>query len=63
VIKSLVPLVEKSLAVVGGGFKALVGGLGPDEWLGLLVPLVDPRTDVGLEFGDGGGLTGEARGS
>ena len=50
-----VPLVSRvgnSAAVGGKGFEDLVGGLGPDERLGILVPLVDPLADVGLELGD-----------
>ena len=40
------------MAVVGEGFQDVVGGFGPDEGPGVLVPLVDPLADVGLELGD-----------
>jgi hypothetical protein len=40
------------LAVRGEGFQDLVGGLSPHERLRVLVPLVDPLADVGLEVGD-----------
>lgn len=45
------PCVVDSLAVRGEGFEDLVGGLGPDEWPGTLVPLIrrtptDPDTAV-----------------
>ena len=32
----------------------LVGGFGPDEGLGVVVPVGDPAVDPGFEFGDGG---------
>ena len=32
----------------------LVGGFGPDEGLGGVVPVGDPAVDPGSEFGDGG---------
>jgi len=41
------------LSGVGGEVvQDLVGGLGPDERLRVLVPLGDPLVDVGFEFGD-----------
>src|SRR5487761_794438 len=45
---------------VEGGLSAgdfvedLVGGFGPDEGLGVVVPVGDPAVDPGFEFGDGG---------
>jgi hypothetical protein len=51
-IQALVSRVVNSLAVGGEGFEDLVGGLGPDERPGVLVPLVGPVADVGFEFGD-----------
>jgi hypothetical protein len=47
-----VSLVVNSFAVGGEGFQDLVSGLGPHEWLGLLVPLVDARADASLGLGD-----------
>jgi hypothetical protein len=41
------------LAVGGEVVEDLVGGLGPDEWLRVGVPFVDPFPDVGFEFDDG----------
>ena len=43
---------DNPLAVGGEGVQDLVGGLGPDERLGVPVPLVDPLTDIGLQLGD-----------
>jgi len=40
------------LAVGGEGFEDLIGGLGPYERAGVLVPFGDPLADVGLELGD-----------
>jgi hypothetical protein len=34
---------------VGEGFKDLLSCLGPGERLGILVPVLDPRADVGFE--------------
>lgn len=46
----LVSRVVDSLAVAGEGVEDLVGGLGPDEGLGVSVPLVDPAAQVSFEF-------------
>ena len=35
------------------GFEDLFGGLGPDEWLGIGVPVRDPVADVVLQGLDG----------
>ena len=43
---------DEPLAVVGEGLQDVVGGLGPGERPGVLVPLVDPLADVGFEVGD-----------
>jgi hypothetical protein len=40
------------LAVGGEVVEDLVGGLGPDEGVGIGVPFIDPAADVGFEFGD-----------
>ena len=40
------------MAVFGHGLEDVVSGFGPDEWLGVLVPLDDPLADVVFEFGD-----------
>ena len=45
--------VVSSRAVSGDGFEDLVGGLGPDVRLGLVVPGFDPGADVGVEFAYG----------
>jgi hypothetical protein len=36
------------------GVEDLVGGLGPGEWLWVVVPVLDPGADVVFEVGDGG---------
>jgi len=36
---------------VGDGVEDLVGGFGPDE-RGILVAVLDPRSDVGVELAD-----------
>jgi hypothetical protein len=43
-------LANDPLALGGEGFQDLVGGLGPGEWPGVLVPLVDPLADVGFQL-------------
>jgi hypothetical protein len=48
----LMSRVDDALAVSGEGFEDLVRGLGPLEWLRVLVPLVDPLADVGFQLGD-----------
>ena len=48
----LVSRVVNSLTVGGEGFEDLVGGLGPHERLGVLVPFAGPLADAGFEFGD-----------
>jgi len=40
------------LAVSGEGFEDLVGGLGPYDWFGILVPVLGPGDDVAFEFCD-----------
>ena len=36
------------------GVEDLVGGLGPGEWLWVVVPVLDPGADVVFEVRDGG---------
>ena len=49
----LVSCLVDSFAVAFDGVEDLVGGLGPYEWLGVLVPGVDPSADLGVELSDG----------
>ena len=39
------------MAVFGDGLENVIRGFSPHERLGVLVPLVDPRADVGFELG------------
>ena len=39
---------------MGEGVEDLVGGLGPGEWLWVVVPVLDPGADVVFEVGNGG---------
>ena len=48
----LVSRVVNSFTVSGESSEDLVGGLGPDERPGVLVPLVDPLADVVFKLGD-----------
>jgi hypothetical protein len=34
---------------MGEGGEDLLGGLGPDEWFGVGVPIFDPGADVGFQ--------------
>ena len=52
---SLVSCRVDSLAVAFDGVEDLLGGLGPDVRAGVLVPVVDPVADVGVELADGCG--------
>jgi hypothetical protein len=45
----LVSRVVDCYAIPGDGFKNLIGGLGPHVWAGIVVPGVDPGTDVFVE--------------
>jgi hypothetical protein len=45
-------ILADALAVGGEGLQDVVSGLGPGEWPGVLVPLVDRLADVGFELGD-----------
>ena len=38
------------MAVGCEGAEDLAGGFGPDEWLGIVVPFVDPGAHVAFEF-------------
>ena len=42
------------MAISGKGAEDFLGGLGPQEWPGVLVPGLDPGADVGLEGVDTG---------
>jgi hypothetical protein len=41
------------LKICGEVVEDLVGGLAPDEWAGVVVPVLDPFVDVVAELGDG----------
>src|SRR3954447_4359273 len=52
--RRLVSRLVDSLAVAGDRFEDLLGGLGPDVRSWVLVPVLDPGADVGIERADAG---------